>query len=1121
MKATNMAAPMVRRLGWFGVSTFIATGVAAILFNVANPPAVRAADKVITNEPRALRPNELGAPRVEAPVTAPPEALNAEAGGVASSSNTAGGPVGQQHILVSSFTCPDQNPGCSYENKILRYDASPVLFDSILVDEIQGPYGLAIHPIRETLLAASRDEDKVNEYEADTGAFIRTFVAPASGGLNAPQYILFKADGNLLVTSTPFSPDFSKVNGVNEYNGRTGAFVKIFINGGSISPAGPENCGNDHCIRGPVGMAVGPNGSLYIISDVNNKILQHNAVTGAYIGVFQNAKLISPAHLLIRPTGMTRQGNLLVSTKHPEPNGPGMTDSYIEFDAVSRNVVTFSPGARDFATGILEPGPMMWHIDGTLLHDDRTLVHTPQNYADRFIRRDALLGTFLNVASESSDDNTHYGTNLLLVSKNMVTSDSDGDNDVDAKDYAAFQRCFGRAPSQACKTAFDDNLTNSVGYMDFSAFRRRFAGPPRPCQTGSDCNDGNSCTTDTCVSGSCVRTPRSNGSACSDSLFCNGVETCQDGLCLGDDPCVDQAHCNENTDACLQCLTPSECNDNNPCTNDTCTSNVCGHSNNTVTCNDNNACTSNDRCSGGNCVGGPPVTCNDSNICTGNATGVDSCDPEFGCQFIHNSNMCNDTNACTTGDQCLLGSCRGGPPPVCTDNNPCTDDSCNPTTGCVFTRDDTNTCDDGNACATNDVCVNRVCVPGTPIDCNDNVPCTTDGCTNGTCTHTPNNAACNDGLFCTGTETCSVQLGGCVSTGNPCGGGFCNEATDSCGQCMTNADCNDNVACTTNTCLPNNTCSFTPNNAACSDNQFCTGTETCHATLGCQDGADPNCNDNVACTTDACNEANDTCTHTPNNAVCSDNQFCTGTETCHVTLGCQDGADPNCNDGIACTTDACNEANDTCTHAPNNAACNDGLFCTGIETCNPASGCEGGSTPTCDDGIQCTTDFCNGATDQCSSTPINSRCNDFNACTTDLCTAGVGCSNTPLNCDDGNVCTTDSCVGGSCQHPAGNQGGACNDQDSCTINDVCVSGVCEGEDCSRLDDQCSLGECVGDQCMSAPDNEGNACNDGESCTFNDSCENGECVGVDFRCNVSDCVCPNGMTCDDENQVCVP
>jgi hypothetical protein len=71
------------------------------------------------------------------------------------------------------------------------------------------------------------------------------------------------------------------------------------------------------------------------------------------------------------------------------------------------------------------------------------------------------------------------------------------------------------------------------------------------------------------------------------------------------------------------------CNDNNPCTNDTCLSPSlgCGHTNSDGgACSDNNPCTANDVCSSGACVGGPPASCDDGNLCT-----VDSCDPAVGC----------------------------------------------------------------------------------------------------------------------------------------------------------------------------------------------------------------------------------------------------------------------------------------------------------------------------------------------------------------------------------------------------------------------------------------------------------------------------------------------------------
>lgn len=47
-------------------------------------------------------------------------------------------------------------------------------------------------------------------------------------------------------------------------------------------------------------------------------------------------------------------------------------------------------------------------------------------------------------------------------------------------------------------------------------------------------------------------------------------------------------------------------------------------------------------------------------------------------------------------------------------------------------------------------------------------------------------------------------------------------------------------------------------------------------------------------------------------------------------------------------------------------------------------------------------------------------------------------------CDDGNPCTVDVCSEGTCKHPGGNDGAACDDGDSCTSEDACMAGVCIG-----------------------------------------------------------------------------
>ena len=94
-------------------------------------------------------------------------------------------------------------------------------------------------------------------------------------------------------------------------------------------------------------------------------------------------------------------------------------------------------------------------------------------------------------------------------------------------------------------------------------------------------------------------------------------------------------------------------------------------------------------CEYGECAG-TPLTCDDGNICTD-----DSCDPTSGCVFTNNTAPCDDGDACTTGDTCSGGTCVGGAPLTCDDGDICTDDSCDPASGCVFTPVEPRSCYDG------------------------------------------------------------------------------------------------------------------------------------------------------------------------------------------------------------------------------------------------------------------------------------------------------------------------------------------------------------------------------------------------------------------------------------------
>src|SRR5262249_33788119 len=149
----------------------------------------------------------------------------------------------------------------------------------------------------------------------------------------------------------------------------------------------------------------------------------------------------------------------------------------------------------------------------------------------------------------------------------------------------------------------------------------------------------------------------------------------------------------------------------------------------------------------------------------------------------------------------------------------------------------------------------------------------------------------------------------------------------------------------------------------------CNGVEACTQGM-CTAGAPPSCDDGASCTSDACDAAKDACVHTANDAACNDGKFCDGVEKCDPPngapgTGCTPSSGSPCDDGIACTVDACDEASKLCSNTPMDAACNDGLNCDGVETCSIMIGCVAGKPLDCDDNIACTADFCSPQTDSC------------------------------------------------------------------------------------------------------------------------------------------------------------
>ena len=85
-------------------------------------------------------------------------------------------------------------------------------------------------------------------------------------------------------------------------------------------------------------------------------------------------------------------------------------------------------------------------------------------------------------------------------------------------------------------------------------------------------------------------------------------------------------------------------------------------------------------------------------------------------------------------------------------------------------------------------------------------------------------------------------------------------------------------------------------------------------TLGGPCTEDSQCNDNIPCTFDRCDQTLSRCRNTPDDSLCADENYCNGREKCVLRLGCQPGPAVTCQDDNPCTIDKCIEATKGCTH---------------------------------------------------------------------------------------------------------------------------------------------------------------------------------------------------------------
>ncbi len=454
------------------------------------------------------------------------------------------------------------------------------------------------------------------------------------------------------------------------------------------------------------------------------------------------------------------------------------------------------------------------------------------------------------------------------------------------------------------------------------------------------CDDGNGCTTESCdPKGGCKST--NNAAPCTDDNVCTLADTCAGGscspgkpqACSDGNPCTDDGcdaqkgcvfiyntgSCTDNNactegDACLDGVcepgSPKACDDNNGCTTDSCdTKKGCVAVNNTAPCSDANICTDGDSCKDGKCASGGPKVCDDGNVCT-----TDLCDAAQGCIKVSNAEPCTDDNVCSELDTCSGGKCVPGKPKVCNDLNPCTDDSCDVSKGCVVASNSA-PCSDGNACTTSDACSGGTCLGGSALGCDDGNVCTDDSCSKASgCVFAANAGGCSDSNVCTINDFCKSSS--CVAG--------------------ISKSCDDGEICTTDSCDAVADCAHSANTVPCSDGSVCTESDAC---IGgkCAPGLAKVCNDGNPCTVDACDNLKG-CVQplAANGTKCGDGTCQAGTCTCPAGYS---GTGTQCSDINECASNngGCS-SNATCTNTAgsNTCACNSGYSGDG-KTCSPSA----------------------------------------------------------------------------------------------------------------------------------------------------------------------------------------
>jgi hypothetical protein len=293
--------------------------------------------------------------------------------------------------------------------------------------------------------------------------------------------------------------------------------------------------------------------------------------------------------------------------------------------------------------------------------------------------------------------------------------------------------------------------------------------------------------------------------------------------------------------------------------------------------------------------------------------------------------------------------------------------------------------------------------------------------------------------------------------------------------------------------------------APCDDGNHCTANEVCQADGRCGGGTPVDCDDGLACTDDACDKRTG-CTHTLKAGFCLIDGVC-------VAQGARNPANP---------CQLCDTAQSTGAwrNVPKGTACDDATLCNGREACDGEGTCQPGVAVTCPPCQVCdpSTGACGAdATKEGKSCAGTDPCFQTFSCQTGVCTGvslacpSTACTGVALDCPapaHGSATCADGVCGFACNTGFRACDGACiRSEVCCPATETCMTCATGAVACS--------GACV--RCVGGEIGEGCAC----VCPSGTTLCRGDCVDLDTdsgNCGYCDHPC-NGGVCSGGFCVC--